>query len=60
VGDEVAEQTMARYHAKLATGVESSVALAEALAEVDTDVTPPFVNFGAAWAPGLAAASGLA
>jgi hypothetical protein len=49
VGDEVAEQTMASYHAKLAAGADSSVALAEALAEVDADVTPPFVNFGAAW-----------
>jgi tetratricopeptide (TPR) repeat protein len=50
VGDEVAEQTMATYHSKLAAGSDSSVALAEALAEVDADVTPPFVNFGAAWA----------
>jgi hypothetical protein len=51
VGDEVAEQTMAAYHAKLVAGSDSSVALAAALAEVDTDVVPPFVNFGAAWAP---------
>jgi tetratricopeptide (TPR) repeat protein len=51
VGDEVAEQTMAAYHAKLAAGSDSSVALAAALGEVDTDVVPPFVNFGAAWAP---------
>ncbi|MDT4916930.1 MAG: hypothetical protein QOH89_1630 [Pseudonocardiales bacterium] len=49
VGDEVAEQTMAAYHAKLAAGADSSVALAEALTEVDADVVPPFVNFGAAW-----------
>jgi CHAT domain-containing protein len=52
VGDAVAEQTMAGYHAKLATGIDSSVALAEALSEVDADVVPPFVNFGAAWAAG--------
>jgi tetratricopeptide (TPR) repeat protein len=50
VGDELAEQTMAAYHAQLARGSDSSVALAEALADLDTDVTPPFVNFGAAWA----------
>jgi tetratricopeptide (TPR) repeat protein len=49
VGDEVAEQTMALYHSKLATGQDSSIALARALAEIDTDVVPPFVNFGAAW-----------
>jgi hypothetical protein len=60
VGDEVAEQTMAAYHSKLAGGADSSVALAEALAEVDADVTPPFVNFGAAWAPDLEPASRLA
>src|SRR5439155_25154527 len=51
VGDAVAAQTMAVYHAKLAAGSDSSVALAAALAEVDSDVVPPFVNFGAAWAP---------
>jgi hypothetical protein len=55
VGDELAEQTMAAYHAKLVRGCDSSVALAEALAEVDADVTPPFVNFGAAWSPAAAA-----
>lgn len=53
VGDEVAEQTMAAYHAKLAAGADSAGALAGALAETDADVVPPFVNFGAAWtAPG--------
>ncbi len=60
VGDEVAEQTMAAYHARLAAGTDSSVALADALADVDADVTPPFVNFGAAWAADLEAASPLA
>jgi hypothetical protein len=50
VGDEVAEQTMAAYHAKLAAGADSAAALAGALAETDADVVPPFVNFGAAWA----------
>ena len=50
VGDEVAEQTMAAYHAKLAAGADSAGALAGALAETDADVVPPFVNFGAAWA----------
>jgi CHAT domain len=49
VGDEVAEQTMAAYHARLASGADSAGALAAALTEVDTDVVPPFVNFGAAW-----------
>jgi CHAT domain-containing protein len=57
VGDEVAEQTMLEYHARLAGGADSSVALAAALAEVDSDVVPPFVNFGASWAPNLAAAT---
>ena len=55
VGDTVAEQTMANYHAKLAAGADSSVALADALTEVDADVVPPFVNFGAAWAPSVSA-----
>jgi hypothetical protein len=55
VGDTVAEQTMANYHSKLAAGADSSVALAEALTEVDSDVVPPFVNFGAAWAPPVSA-----
>jgi hypothetical protein len=54
VGDEIAEQTMIAYHARLAAGADSAAALAAALAEVDTDVTPPFVNFGAAWTPAAA------
>ena len=49
VGDEVAEQAMSAYHRRLAAGADSSVALAGALVEVDADVPPPFVNFGAAW-----------
>jgi hypothetical protein len=53
VGDGVAAETMSAYHAKLAGGRDSSVALAEALAELDTDVVAPFVNFGAAWAASL-------
>lgn len=60
VGDQVAAETMAGYHAKLASGLDSSVALARALAESDADVTPPFVNFGAAWSPNLAGATPLA
>jgi CHAT domain-containing protein len=55
VGDAVAEQTMARYHTGLAGGADSATALADALTGVDSDVVPPFVNFGAAWsaaAPG--------
>jgi hypothetical protein len=60
VGDEVAAQTMATYHRKLAAGADSSTALAEALVEADTDVTPPFVNFGAAWSANLAAAAPVA
>lgn len=61
VGDEIAAETMAVYHAKLAAGADSADALAAALAEIDTDVVPPFVNFGAAWSAGdLAAASGVA
>jgi tetratricopeptide (TPR) repeat protein len=54
VGDAVAEQTMAVYHAKLASGLDSAASLAAALAEVDADVVPPFVTFGAAWTPDLA------
>jgi tetratricopeptide (TPR) repeat protein len=49
VADDVAAQTMAGYHAKLAGGVDSAAALAAALVEVDSDVTPPFVAFGATW-----------
>jgi tetratricopeptide (TPR) repeat protein len=60
VGDEVAEQTMSAYHAKLASGLDSASALAAAIAEVDADVPPPFVNFGAAWARNLEAGSPLA
>lgn len=50
VGDEVAEQTMVAYHAKLVGGIDSATALADALTDVDSDVVPPFVNFGTAWA----------
>ena len=53
VGDDIAAETMARYHARLAGGTDSAAALAAALAEVETDVVPPFVNFGAAWSPDL-------
>ncbi len=59
VGDAVAEQTMAGYHAKLASGLDSAASLAAALAEVDADVVPPFVTFGAAWTPDLAGAGPL-
>jgi CHAT domain-containing protein len=54
VGDDVAARTMAAYHAELAAGSDSSVALANALTQVDSDVTPPFVNFGASWSAGVA------
>ncbi|MFN2562494.1 MAG: CHAT domain-containing protein [Jatrophihabitans sp.] len=60
VGDDIAADTMAAYHRKLAAGADSSAALAEALFEADTDVTPPFVNFGAAWAANLETASPVA
>jgi tetratricopeptide (TPR) repeat protein len=60
VGDAVAADTMATYHRKLAAGADSSTALAEALVEADTDVTPPFVNFGAAWAANLDTVSPVA
>ncbi|HEV7203605.1 MAG TPA: CHAT domain-containing protein [Jatrophihabitans sp.] len=49
VSDAVAEQTMAGYHAALSAGADSAAALAAAVAGVDSDVTPPFVAFGAAW-----------
>jgi tetratricopeptide (TPR) repeat protein len=49
VGDEVAERTMAAYHASLAGGLDSAASLAAALDQVDADVVPPFVTFGAAW-----------
>jgi CHAT domain-containing protein len=54
VGDDIAAPTMAAYHSKLARGLDSSVALAEALVEVDADITPPFVNFGAEWTAAVA------
>jgi hypothetical protein len=54
VGDEVAARTMAAYHLRLAKGEDSAAALAAALHEVDADVVPPFVAFGAAWATDLA------
>jgi CHAT domain-containing protein len=49
VADDVAEQTMAVYHERLVSGSDSAEALAAALIEVDADVVPPFVAFGAAW-----------
>jgi CHAT domain/MalT-like TPR region len=45
VGDELAEQTMADYHARLAGGADSAAALAEAVARRRV----PFVCFGAAY-----------
>jgi len=60
VGDEVAEQAMSAYHQRLAAGADSSVALAEALVEVDADVPPPFVNFGAAWSSAWSSAGSSA
>jgi tetratricopeptide (TPR) repeat protein len=47
VGDEAAAQVMADYHARLARGQDSSLALADAL----TDRPVPFVCFGAAYHP---------
>ncbi len=49
VGDDLAAQTMQRYHVGLAGGADSATALSAALVEVDADVVPPFVTFGAAW-----------
>jgi hypothetical protein len=49
VGDEVAAETMAAYHARLAAGADSAAALAAALLDVTDDVVPPFVTFGSAW-----------
>jgi hypothetical protein len=49
VGDEIAERTMIDYHRRLAAGTDSATALALALADVDAEVVPPFVHFGAAW-----------
>lgn len=49
VNDAVAEATMTCYHRLLAAGADSATALAQALCEVDADVVPPFVAFGAAW-----------
>jgi hypothetical protein len=45
VGDELAEETMADYHARLAAGADSAAALAEAVAGRRV----PFVCFGAAY-----------
>jgi hypothetical protein len=58
VGDELAERTMADYHRRLAAGTDSATALAEALAAADSDVVPPFVNFGASWTSGSADLAG--
>jgi CHAT domain-containing protein len=60
VGDDVAAETMAAYHARLAGGADSADALADALVAVDADVPPPFVNFGAAWPPNLEPATSIA
>jgi CHAT domain-containing protein len=49
VGDQVAEETMSVYHRRLAEGIDSATALADALVRVSADVVPPFVNFGASW-----------
>lgn len=49
VGDDVAEDVMVAYHRSLAAGTDSAAALADALCVVDSDVVPPFVNFGASW-----------
>ncbi len=49
VRDEIAESTMATYHANLAAGLDSSAALAHALADLDAEVPAPFVHFGGAW-----------
>lgn len=51
VGDRLAEEVMADYHRRLSGGLDSAAALAGALADVDADVPPPFVNFGASWSP---------
>lgn len=56
VGDAVAAETMAVYHAKLASGLDSAASLAAALAEVDADMVAPFVTFGASWTADLAGA----
>jgi CHAT domain-containing protein/tetratricopeptide (TPR) repeat protein len=54
VGDEIAAQTMAAYHAELAAGADSASALATALRRNASDRPAPFVCFGSAWAPGSA------
>jgi CHAT domain-containing protein len=51
VGDELAEQTMADYHARLAGGADSAAALADAVAGRRV----PFVCFGAAYRAGRVA-----
>jgi CHAT domain-containing protein len=48
VHDEVAAQTMLRYHNLLAAGNNTATALAAAT-EAATDVPAPFVCFGSAW-----------
>jgi hypothetical protein len=49
VGDDVAADTMTRYHRELAGGADSAQALATALAATDPDRPAPFVCFGSAW-----------
>lgn len=48
VGDDVAAQVMKRYHAALASGDDSALALAQACASVGP-VPAPFVCFGSTW-----------
>lgn len=49
VGDEIAAETMIDYHRRLTAGVDSTAALAGAVAAADG--VAPFVSFGADWYP---------
>jgi hypothetical protein len=49
VSDEVAAETMIAYHRKLASGLDSAAALADATSS--SSRAAPFVCFGSAWAP---------
>ncbi|MDP9091666.1 MAG: CHAT domain-containing tetratricopeptide repeat protein [Actinomycetota bacterium] len=50
VGDEAAAETMIDYHRRLAAGLDSAAALAEAISAGDGVL--PFVCFGSAWSAG--------
>ncbi|SDJ44159.1 CHAT domain-containing protein [Frankineae bacterium MT45] len=56
VADDAAASVMVDYHRRLAKGIRSSAALADAIAGFDGEAPIPFVCFGAAYSSPLASA----